>query len=169
MQLRYYQTSDGERPFVDWVNLEGQAGAYADRSAARESRGRHSGPCRAGRRRRVGAEDRLGAGIPRLLRTGRPSDGSPPLRPDRIPGRYARNLELLAKAIPVVDQAVVWDNSTEDLPPTVVVEFQNERVTTRAPSLPAWVTKALGPLLGEAKPKKLKPAAPPKPTLRRLR
>lgn len=89
---------------------------------------------------------------------------------DRIPGRYARNLEYLAKAIPVVDQALVWDNSTEDQPPTVVIEFQNGKMTTSASSLPAWVTKALGPLSEEAKPKKSKPAAaPPKPTLRRLR
>ena len=87
---------------------------------------------------------------------------------DRIPGRYARNLEHLAKAIPFVDEAVVWDNSAEDHAPTVVVEFQNGKMTTKAPNLPSWVPKALGPLLEEPKPKKSKPASP-KPTLRRLR
>jgi predicted ABC-type ATPase len=88
---------------------------------------------------------------------------------DRIPGRYTRDLENLVKAIPAIDEAVVWDNSAEDQAPTVLVEFKNGKVTTRAPSLPAWIKKALGPLLDEPKPKKSKPAPRPKPALRRLR
>jgi predicted ABC-type ATPase len=96
--------------------------------------------------------------------------GGHPVPLDRIPGRYARNLEHLAMAIPLVDEADVWDNSSEDQAPAVIVEFQNGKVTTRVPSLPAWVTKALGPLLEEPKPKRSKrDAAPPRSTQRRLR
>lgn len=70
---------------------------------------------------------------------------------DRIPGRYARNLENLAKAIRLVDEASIWDNSAEDQAPRVLVEFQNGKVKTKAVSLPAWVMQALGSLLGKSK------------------
>ncbi len=71
---------------------------------------------------------------------------------DRISGRYARNLENLAKAILLVDEAVIWDNSAEDQAPSVLVEFQNGKVKTKAVSLPAWVTRALGPVLSPRPP-----------------
>lgn len=70
---------------------------------------------------------------------------------DRIPGRYARNLETLAKAVPLVDEALIWDNSAEDQAPRVIVEFQDGKVKTQAATLPAWAMKALGPLLEKSK------------------
>ena len=70
---------------------------------------------------------------------------------DRIPGRYARNLENLAKAVLLVDEAAIWDNSGEDQAPRVVVEFQDAKVKAKAASLPAWVMEALGPLLAKSK------------------
>ena len=92
---------------------------------------------------------------------------------DRIPGRYARNLENLAKAVPLVDEAAIWDNSAEDQAPRVVAEFQDGKVKTKAVSLPAWVMQALGPLLAKSKDdvkekapvRKQRPRAPaPKPS-----
>lgn len=70
---------------------------------------------------------------------------------DRIPGRYARNLENLAKAVALVDEAAIWDNSAEDQAPRIAVEFQDGKVKTKAAGLPAWVMEALGPLLAKSR------------------
>jgi predicted ABC-type ATPase len=71
---------------------------------------------------------------------------------DRIPGRYARNLENLAKAVLLVDEAVICDNSAEDQAPSVPVEFRNGKAKTKAVSLPAWITQALGAVLSSRAP-----------------
>ena len=66
---------------------------------------------------------------------------------EKIAGRYARNLQNLAKAVPVVDEALVWDNSAEDQKPIQVLEFRNGTLLKRSADLPAWVERALADFL----------------------
>jgi predicted ABC-type ATPase len=101
--------------------------------------------------------------IARVLR--RVALGGHPVPPGKIPARYARNLENLAKAIPLVDEAVVWDNSAEDHKPTEILEFHNGKLHKRFVELPAWVEQALADLLKAKDPG----AKTKKPTLRRTR
>jgi predicted ABC-type ATPase len=104
--------------------------------------------------------------IARVLR--RVARGGHPVPPDRIPGRYARNLENLAKAILLVDEAVVWDNSAEDQKPAEILEFHNGRLLKSSAEIPDWIKRALGDFL-----KKDEPAGggakAKKPALRRTR
>ncbi len=89
--------------------------------------------------------------------------------PEKIPGRYARNLENLAKAVPMVDEAVIWDNSAEDQKPIEILEFHNGKLLKRSAEIPDWVERTLGDLLKEDKPAASAEAKAKKPTLRRKR
>jgi len=95
--------------------------------------------------------------------------GGHPVPPDRIPGRYARNLENLAKAIPLVDEAVIWDNSIEDQSPTEILEFHNGKLHRRSVELPDWVERTLGAFLKKDELAASGGAKPKKPTSRRTR
>lgn len=66
---------------------------------------------------------------------------------DRIPGRYERGLKNLAKAVMLVDEAVIWDNSTEDESPTAVLELRNGKIKKGAVSLPTWLRDCLEDVL----------------------
>ncbi len=83
--------------------------------------------------------------IARVMR--RVARGGHAVPPERIPGRYARNLENLAKALPLVDEALIWDNSAEDQKPVEVLEFQNGMLLKRSAEIPAWVERTLGDFL----------------------
>lgn len=80
--------------------------------------------------------------VARVMR--RVACGGHAVPPEKIPGRYARNLENLAKAVPLVDEAVIWDNSAEDKKPVEVLEFQNGMLLKRSAGIPAWVERTLG-------------------------
>jgi predicted ABC-type ATPase len=105
--------------------------------------------------------------VARVMR--RVARGGHPVPPDRIPGRYARNLENLAKAIPLVDEAVIWDNSEEDQRPIEVLEFQDGKLHKRAAEIPPWVERALGDFLKQDDPASSTGAKTKKPALRRAR
>lgn len=83
--------------------------------------------------------------IARVMR--RVARGGHAVPPEKIPGRYARNLENLAKAVSRVDEAVIWDNSAEDQKPVEVLEFQNGMLLKRSAEIPAWVERTLGDFL----------------------
>lgn len=83
--------------------------------------------------------------IARVMR--RVARGGHAVPPEKIPGRYARNLENLAKAVPLVDEAVIRDNSAEDQKPIEVLEFQNGKLLKRSAEIPDWVERTLGDFL----------------------
>lgn len=105
--------------------------------------------------------------IARVMR--RVARGGHAVPPEKIPGRYARNLENLAKAVPLVDEAVIWDNSAEDQKPIEVLEFQNGMLLKRSAEIPAWAERTLGDFLKEDEPAARAGAKTKKPTLRRTR
>ena len=105
--------------------------------------------------------------IARVLR--RVARGGHPVPPERIPGRYSRNLENLAKAIPLVDEAVIYDNSAEDQKPTEILEFHNGKLVKKSAEIPDWVERTLGAFLKEDKPAASAEGKAKKPTPRRPR
>jgi predicted ABC-type ATPase len=105
--------------------------------------------------------------IARVMR--RVACGGHPVPPERIPGRYARNLENLAKAIPLVDEAVIYDNSAEDQKPTEILEFHNGKLLKSSVEIPDWIKRALGDFLQKDGPAAGVKAKAKKPTLRRTR
>lgn len=105
--------------------------------------------------------------IARVLR--RVARGGHPVPPGRIPGRYARNLQNLAKAIPLVDEALVYDNSAEDQKPIEVLEFQSGKLHRKSAEIPDWVERALGDFLKKDAPAAGSGAKAKKPTLRQTR
>jgi len=105
--------------------------------------------------------------IARVMR--RVARGGHPVPPEKIPGRYARNLQNLAKAIPLVDEAVIYDNSAEDQTPTEILEFHNGKLLKRSAEIPDWAGRALGALLKKDEPGAGIKAKAKKPALRRTR
>jgi predicted ABC-type ATPase len=57
---------------------------------------------------------------------------------DKLRGRFPRTLANLAKAIPLVDEAFLFDNTSEDEPYRLVATFSNGQAVRRAELLPAW-------------------------------
>jgi predicted ABC-type ATPase len=105
--------------------------------------------------------------IARVMR--RVARGGHPVPPERIPARYARNLQNLAKAIPLVDEAVIYDNSAEDQKPTEILDFHHGKLLTRSAELPDWIERALGDFLKKNAPAAGVKAKTRKPTQRRTR
>jgi predicted ABC-type ATPase len=83
--------------------------------------------------------------IARVMR--RVARGGHPVPPERIPGRYAGNLQNLAKAVPLVDEAIICDNSAEDQTPVDILEFHNGKLLKRSAEIPDWIERTLGDFL----------------------
>lgn len=88
---------------------------------------------------------------------------------EKIPGRYARNLENLAKAVPLVDEAVICDNSAEDQKPLEILEFHNGKLLKSSAEILDWVERTLGDFLKEDEPAASAGVKAKKPTPRRTR
>ena len=61
---------------------------------------------------------------------------------DKVRGRYPRTLANLRDAIPVVDEAFLFDNSSDRDPFHLVAVYADGQVARRVDPLPAW-TKGL--------------------------
>jgi predicted ABC-type ATPase len=105
--------------------------------------------------------------VARVMR--RVARGGHAVPPEKIPGRYARNLQNLAKAVPLVDEAVICDNSAEDQKPIEILEFHNGKLLKKSAEIPDWVERTLGDFLKENKPAASAGAKAKKPALRRTR
>jgi predicted ABC-type ATPase len=75
--------------------------------------------------------------IPVDLTVVRVADGGHPVPEDKIRERYPRLWPLVAEAIALVDEAVVYDNSRLEKPFTEVAKFRAGRLVT-APAWPTW-------------------------------
>ena len=60
----------------------------------------------------------------------------------KLQARFPRTLANLRKAVPIVDEAFLFDNSSFDTPFRVVAVYQHGRLVSRHPPLPSW-TKGL--------------------------
>jgi predicted ABC-type ATPase len=56
----------------------------------------------------------------------------------KLHGRFPRTFANLAKAIPLVDEAFLFDNSSQDKPFRLVASFSNGKAVRRSDPLPAW-------------------------------
>ena len=57
---------------------------------------------------------------------------------DKLRGRFPRTLANLREAIPIVDEAFLFDNSSDREPFRIVAVYSAGRVVHRADPLPAW-------------------------------
>lgn len=57
---------------------------------------------------------------------------------DKLRSRFSRTLENLRKAIPVVNEAYLFDNSSDREPFRLVAIYSDGQAVRRADSLPAW-------------------------------
>lgn len=69
----------------------------------------------------------------------RVEDGGHDVPDEKIDARFPRTLANLARAIPIVDEAFVLDNSSFDSPYRVVAVYRTGRLVGRYPPLPAWM------------------------------
>ena len=60
----------------------------------------------------------------------------------KLQARFPRTLANLRKAVPIVDEAFLFDNSSFDTPFRVVAVYRHGRLVSRHPPLPSW-TKGL--------------------------
>jgi len=57
---------------------------------------------------------------------------------DKLRGRFPRTLANLRKAIPLVDEAYLFDNTPEDEPYRFIASFSHGQVVRRTDPLPSW-------------------------------
>jgi predicted ABC-type ATPase len=57
---------------------------------------------------------------------------------EKLHGRFPRTLANLRSAIPIVDEAFLFDNSSYDTPYRIVAVYQGGRLVSRHPPLPPW-------------------------------
>jgi len=69
----------------------------------------------------------------------RVSEGGHDVPDDRLQSRFPRTLENLRRAIPVVDDAWLLDNSSLDDPYAFVARYQNGRLVVASGRTPAWI------------------------------
>ena len=60
---------------------------------------------------------------------------------EKLHARFPRTLANLAAAIPLVDEAFVFDNSSYDSPYRIVAVYREGRLVSRHAPVPAWATK----------------------------
>jgi predicted ABC-type ATPase len=72
----------------------------------------------------------------------RVADGGHPVAEDKIRARFHRLWPLVAEAVTVVDEAVVYDNSKLDAPFATVAKFRVGHLVT-VTTWPAWAPRAL--------------------------
>jgi predicted ABC-type ATPase len=70
----------------------------------------------------------------------RVEDGGHDVPDDKLLGRFPRTLANLRKAIPIVDEAFLFDNSSDKDPFRLVAAYLQGQVVRRAESLPEWTT-----------------------------
>lgn len=68
----------------------------------------------------------------------RVTHGGHDIRDDRLRARFARTLANLGRAVPVVDEAVLVDNSSYEAPYRPVAIYRDGRLESRYPPLPGW-------------------------------
>jgi predicted ABC-type ATPase len=68
----------------------------------------------------------------------RVSEGGHDVPDDRIRSRFPRTLENLRRAIPIVDEVLLLDNSSLDDPYTFVAQYQNGRLVAASGRAYAW-------------------------------
>lgn len=73
---------------------------------------------------------------------GRVADGGHPVPEGKIRERFPRLWPLVAEAIVLVDEAVVYDNSRPETPFEVVARYRSGHLVT-APDWPAWAPREL--------------------------
>jgi len=56
----------------------------------------------------------------------------------KLRARFPRTLANLRAAIPIVDEAFLFDNSSFDAPYRIVAIYARGRVVSRHPPMPAW-------------------------------
>ena len=57
---------------------------------------------------------------------------------DRLLARFPRTLKNLQAAVPIVNEAFLFDNSDPDAPYRLVAVYEDGRLVTRRPPLPRW-------------------------------
>ena len=70
----------------------------------------------------------------------RVSEGGHDVPDDRLRSRFPRTLENLRRAIPIVDEVLLLDNSTLDDPYAFVARYQNGRMVEAGSRAHAWIT-----------------------------
>lgn len=70
----------------------------------------------------------------------RVSEGGHDVPDDRLRSRFPRTLENLRRAIPIVNEALLLDNSSLDDPYAFVAQYQNGRMVAASGSARAWTT-----------------------------
>jgi predicted ABC-type ATPase len=68
----------------------------------------------------------------------RVSEGGHDVPDDRLRSRFPRTLENLRRAIPIVDEVLLLDNSSLDDPYAFVAQYQNGRMVAASGSAHAW-------------------------------
>lgn len=61
----------------------------------------------------------------------------------KLRARFPRTLANMRAAIPLVDEAFLFDNSSFDAPYRIVAVYQHGRLVSRHPPLPAWTRGVL--------------------------
>ena len=68
----------------------------------------------------------------------RVAQGGHDVPPDRLLARFPRTLRNLRAAIPLVSEAVLFDNSAPDAPYRFVARYEHGRLAARRPPVPRW-------------------------------
>lgn len=71
-------------------------------------------------------------------------DGGHDVPDDKLHARYPRTLVNLARAAPLVDALLVYDNSEPDEPYRLVGRLEQGKVVERHPPVPPWAEAVLG-------------------------
>jgi len=71
----------------------------------------------------------------------REGKGGHPVPEDRIRGRYERNQPLIREAVRFADFAFVFDNSVAGGAPRLLMTFENGRLASADPAMPAWAAR----------------------------
>lgn len=69
----------------------------------------------------------------------RVDEGGHDVADDKLLGRYPRTLANLREAIPIVDEAFLFDNSSDRDPFRLVAVYLEGQILRRADTLPVWV------------------------------
>lgn len=70
--------------------------------------------------------------------TQRVQQGGHDIRDEKLHARFPRTLANLRAAIPVADEAFLFDNSSADTPYRIVAVYRRGRLASRHPPLPGW-------------------------------